>query len=345
MADQPENKTQKIARIALFGALVVGVVGWQQGIFKDLLPASVKTASSEKSVLSSEDAALTEKLQPFIECLNRVDTALRNHYQSYSETFARRVSSQDNTHYYGFTSFKIAPYETNNDFTRECAEKLEAAVKQKPADPALDNAGQTYAETLRGLIPVMNDADSYYKQENYRDDNMQKGKELNTQLNPKFEKLFATSDEIHKMVDAHTLTLRTNELAAMEKEYGRDFEWHTVNLAHQARLALDSVNTLVEQETLSVETITPIEKNYETAFNEAKAYANANPDTQTSLGNKPRWFSIDRNFENMLGALRTLRRDMAEKKDIERINRNLENISSEYNSMIRSYNQSARFSR
>ncbi len=62
--------------------------------------------------------------------------------------------------------------------------QIEAAKKLIPQNPALaiDKHANDYIETSLPLINLVNEADYYYEQENYKDDNFLKGKELHPKL-------------------------------------------------------------------------------------------------------------------------------------------------------------------
>ena len=60
-------------------------------------------------------------------------------------------------------------------------------VIQKKGFPSLSEKAVEYKASLESLNPVADEANRYYAQENYKDDAMQKGKELHKKLMPLFE--------------------------------------------------------------------------------------------------------------------------------------------------------------
>jgi hypothetical protein len=292
-------------------------------------------AGAAESVLPPAEAALFDKLQPHIKCLNGVDEALRTNYSEYRQNFDVLVTgSQEEV--WSLTQFKIQVYETDNSFTKECADALDAAIKIQPGNEVLDKNGAIYAKTLRALIPLMNEADEYYySQKDYLDDAMAKGKELDAKMAPLFTTLFAASDAISLEVDTQSLILRQKELAAMEAEYGRDFDWHLANVMLESRKLVDALDAEAEAGTLTEAKVAELEAGLQKAHDEAKAYAAANPDVKTSLGNKPLWFDMESYIANLLGDVKDLRRALATNPNP---NQEFDAVFDEYNSAIDNYN-------
>lgn len=320
------------------GAMFTAKGGDWQSLLRDIglgqtsspTPA-VSTQHSDTS--KSEDEALSNKLQPFIGCINRVDTALRDAYDKYGKSYDALLEKKQSV----YPTFKITVYETDNQFSRECAANLVSIRKSAPADAQLDEIADIYSGTLEKLIPIMNDADNYYRQENYVDDAMAKGRDLHAQLVPLFGTLFETSDKMRSTVEARNLALTANSLTAIEKESGRDFQWHQTNNMYRTRLALNELEKLVTANTLTSESLEPIEKALQVAFDDAKAYAQKNSNAKTPLGNKPMWFYIESKVENVLTAFKTVRRNLsAGKTDI---STDLDSVAGRFNDLVRDYNQ------
>ncbi len=290
---------------------------------------------AEQSLLSPDDEALQDKLQPYIECLNIVDDALRINYREYRANFDILITGTDS----GISSlnqFKIQVYETGNSFSKDCANALDVALKQMPTNDVLDSNGGVYANTLRELIPLMNEADEYYySQKDYLDDAMAKGKDLDARMAPLFDKLFAASDAISAEVDAQSLVLRQKELAGMEAANGRDFDWHLANVMSEARKLVDGLDAAVGSGALTEAKVQELETALQKAHDDASAYAAANPDATTALGNKPLWFDMQSYAANLLGDVKELRRALAANPAPAQ---ELDSVFGEYNNLVDNYN-------
>jgi len=324
---------------------------------------------------TSADDRLGAKLQAYVVCINRIDSTFRTKYPSYREFFDLQLealnpkpASNDPTErmaqirkqypkigrdtYRRGAGFKIAVFETNNEFTRGCADGLKKAVADAPADADLDRIGAVYAETLTKLIPIMNAADSYYKQEDDRDDHMVKGKAFDTELAPLFTTLLAAGDEMRSVVANRKEALQVRRLDELEKTKGKTFEWQAENAMLQARHAVDGVREALDSEPPSTEKVLANEQKLQAAYDAAKAYGDAHQDEKTSRGNKPTWFYLESNVSNVLTQIKDLRRkltasngDSAKSKagqnSTEDLGRSFDRIISDYNSLVEQYNRFA----
>jgi hypothetical protein len=274
-------------------------------------------------------------LQPYIRCLNVVDTALRINYDQYRSNYDLLVVGNESG-VAGLAQFKIQVYEEDNAFTKECADSLDAAIKMSPENAVLDDSGAVYAKTLRDLIPLMNEADLYYySQKDYLDDGMAKGKELDGQMAPMFDALFQASSAISDEIDTQSRFLRQKELEAMEAEHGRDFDWQLANVMMEARDLVDGLDAFGQSGTLTEAKAKELEGDLQKAFDEAVSYAAENPDVTTSLGRKPLWFDMESYIANILGDMKDLRRALAENPMPER---EFNAVFDEYNRAIDNYN-------
>ena len=226
-------------------AALAGVAIWNSGIFKSGVPGLPRVQIPQPKLLSAEDEALTAKLQPFVQCIDDVDANLQKAVGEYRRFFAQEQEGLAGTRArlgfrHGFTG-RAESLRTDNKFSKDCLKSLGEGIAMSPADPALDGAGKTFAATLEKLLPVMDTATAYYKQEDYKDDKFKKGKDLDAQLTPLFERLFAASATMREIVRVDQDKLHEHELVAMEKHGGKTFEWHTLNGMFQARRAVDAI--------------------------------------------------------------------------------------------------------
>lgn len=334
----------KVARIVFLGGLVAIGGAYAVGVFNPWLPQEMKVGISTASItgegevsLEPQDVQLQEKLQPVIGCLNSVANPLRENAFGYSQDYQKMLETPGATRV-GWR-FKIQVYEKNNEISRECIKSLREAIAMSPADADLDDPSKTFADTLEALIPVMNEADDYYKRNDNLDDKMEKGKALDSQLSPMFEKLFAATDRLSDTVSDRNMMLRERQLVALEKSQGKDnFSWHTLNVSIAARHAIDKITALAGTGRPDAQAVETIERDYQTAFDTAEAFARAHPDVKTSLGSSPVWFSLSSDFNSFLAQIKEFRRALAGSPDQTVIDSHLSKLVNEHNHMVRNYN-------
>jgi Protein of unknown function (DUF3829) len=341
---------EKTGKWIVFVAAMTGVAIWQSGILKSGMSGLPLPHLSKQKYLSAEDRALTAKLQPFIQCINDVDANLQKAVGEYRQFLMDREAPPSKPGEFrirqtSFSGFKLKVYDQDNKLAKDCLKGLGEGVAMSPADSALDGAGKAFAATLEKLLPVMDTATAYYKQEDYKDDKFKKAKELDAQLTPLFERLFAASATMREIVRADQEKLHERELAAMEKQSGKTFEWHTLNGMFQARRAVDAIDAASNSGKLTAAAIQQAEQKMQTAFDGGKAYARAHPDVKTRLGNKPLWFQMEGDFEMVLTHIKELRRDVSAGENNNQISRRLVSLNDRFNGLVRNYNMIGRFSR
>lgn len=337
------NKLGKGAGIAIVaGAVIFGTMAGST--IRSWFSSLSGTGGTPSSYVSTEDETLTTKLQGFINCINNVDSPLRASAGEYRQAYDKLISGQiESLSAINRIRFKIKPHEVDNQFSRDCLKELKAAIAMPPVNATLDGQGKIYADTLDKLIPLMNTADSYYDQSDYKDDRFAKAKELDGQFTPLFDQLFTASTEIRASVERLNGELHERELIAMEKADGKTSKWHLLNVMFQSRRAVDAVDAAASANALTVETIQAIERKLQAAYDDGKAYAAAHPDEKTRLGNKPLWFYSERYVGYIISDLKTLRRDIADNKPQAEISRDYEQVGKNFNDLVQDYNMRSRY--
>lgn len=302
---------------------------------------SISATAQDGSSLSPEDQALGDKLQPFIKCMNGINTILRNEYDGYKSYFQQRDSGNYDEFHAGDGDFSSSltgmDYSTNKTMLVQCPLDLDVAIKSEPADSDLDKSGAVYAEALRKLAPVLVDVRTYYDQANYRDDKMKRGRELDAQLRPILTTVEQASDQIGLAIDLRSMTLKAHELLAVEKASGRKYEWQTLNNMIVTRQAMTEIDAGV----FDAARLKTIEAQVQAAYDAGAAYAAANPVDASSTEPKPLWFDLDGKLSDFLTAVKQFRRDF-EAGASTALNADQARIGNAFNDLVKTYNMMGR---
>src|SRR5215813_775079 len=141
-------------------------------------PITADTASAQKS-------PLTEKLNAYVGCINRLS---ERSYDSRSRYFSWAAKT-------GPTGKERIIYGTYTIYdTSDCKKNVEKANAMEPHDAAIEAAATAYADAVSKLEPLLKETDDYYSQENYKDDKMAKGKALHPRLVAAWD-AFASADQ------------------------------------------------------------------------------------------------------------------------------------------------------
>ncbi|AVY94679.1 hypothetical protein DAI18_11985 [Microvirgula aerodenitrificans] len=329
------NSVKITAKVVAISVVALGVFVYKL----DVLPSFNNVVSSSASTpgQSPEDEAQQAKMEPFIQCINGVDSIWGERYQIYRGMYADFVRGGPTPNLRA--RFYLTMHGDRYQGAKTCIAGLEKGIKATPADPELDKAGEAYLQTLRELLPLITELDTYYDQQSYRDDNKARGKALDEQIGSLFERLFSASSQMHKIISGRNLDMQRKMLAAMEKENGKDIWWQTENVMLQARVAVDAIEALSTSGKMSAESVQVVETAYTKAYEEAKAYGEANrPAAGTAkTAADPFWFDIASTADSLALSIKTLRRDQGDGK--KNVSRDLDDITRSFNRLVERYNE------
>ncbi|MEY2495802.1 MAG: hypothetical protein QOJ45_2294 [Verrucomicrobiota bacterium] len=95
-----------------------------------------------------------------------------------------------------------------------------------PPLPNVDATAQKLAEATASLAPVVKSASDYYAQRQYKSDAARRGQELHGQMTPLFEQFFTSELALRRELSAVREDIERRNLAQIEKEHGKNYEWH-----------------------------------------------------------------------------------------------------------------------
>ena len=198
-----------------------------------LLAAAVPAAAQDKTPSSPPPEQLTEKINAYVGCINRLS---ERSYDSRRRYFSWAKKS-------GPTGRERIIYGTYTIYdTSDCRKKVEAANALAPHDAALEAAASAYADAVSRLEPLLKDADDYYTQENYKDDRMAKGKALHPKLVAAWDAFEAADKKLRAGVEAINDKRARERLAEIESKEGRKVRYHVEALMIQAKRVLRTEN-------------------------------------------------------------------------------------------------------
>ena len=120
---------------------------------------------------------------------------------------------------------------------------IDAAAKSGPGMwpplPNVDAAAQKLADSINAVAPAAKSASEYYSQGQYKKDSAKQGQALHAELAPKFEQFFASELALRRELGAVREDVERRYLAQIEKEHGKDYEWHLRSVLIAARTVAD----------------------------------------------------------------------------------------------------------
>jgi hypothetical protein len=195
-----------------------------------VLAAALLTAFAV-DMASAQKSPLTEKLNAYVGCINRLS---ERSYDSRSRYFSWAAKS-------GPTGKERIIYGTYTIYdTSDCKKNVEKANAMEPHEAALETAATAYADTVSKLEPLLKETDDYYSQENYKDDKMAKGKALHPRLVAAWDAFASADQKLRGEVEAINDRRALEKLAEIEKSEGRKTRYYVEALMIQAKRVLQA---------------------------------------------------------------------------------------------------------
>lgn len=225
------------------------------------------TAPAPAPAPAPEQADASEKMNAYIECYNRVGDRALSSIQRYASWIkdikAGPTGKEQNV--YGL-------YTLNDSAVSDCNKNITAALAQAPALPELDAAAKAYLDALLPLNERINEADTYYSRENYKDDAFAKGKQMHGPLLAAMDSFRQASRTFSDALEVENTKRQQAQLKEVEASEGRKLTyWRLLTMLQAKQL----VNILAE-ESFDVEKAGALLAEYEKAADELDAYAKAN---------------------------------------------------------------------
>src|SRR5437868_4596194 len=98
---------------------------------------------------------------------------------------------------------------------------------------------QKLAQATSALAPVVKSASDYYAQKKYKTDAAKHGQELHAQMLPMFGQFFGSEVAMRRELSAVLEDVERRNLAQIEKEHGKNYDWHLRNFLFAAKTLAD----------------------------------------------------------------------------------------------------------
>lgn len=295
---------------------------------------------------SNPDTTLNEKLNAYVGLLNTVSDNVLNSYDRYGQwvNFETGPTGQERN-VYGLYQL--------NDYDTYLAD-AEAAFALTPKIP-LDDYFPKYKEAYLKLKPLIEEAYSYYDQEDYKDDNFAKGKAMHADLMAAFKAF----EDIHYQLSADyevvDIAQRKKEIEQYKAE-GRNLAYSSANaLATAQELYIYMRDELAKNNnnaaSLNADTLKAKVDQFETILDELKANKSKTAEIKSEYGitGESLYDGFVDDAEGFLKSAKSLYRNVRDKSMPERdvfsesTDGTPENLIYTYNQMVDAFNFMNRF--
>ncbi len=228
-----------------------------------------------------EEDALGTKLEPYIDCINKMS--------GNSSRMAGSVQAAEQR-YLHWVDAKKGPTGKEShidiyplDDPSKCLEGLTKAKTLKPALPVLEGEGDAYAAALTKIAPLIKDAHEYYDQGNYKDDKYAKAKQMHPGLMAAFDEFDKADTAMRGEVDKTNRQLKERELAELEKTEGRKIPYFHTDLMLLAEDIVNMANVDDDFSKIDATKFAAKVEEFEKIYKEAGAYAAAHKEEADKL--------------------------------------------------------------
>lgn len=108
-----------------------------------------------------------------------------------------------------------------------------------PPLPGVDASAVKLAKTVASLAPLAKNASEYYGQKKYKTDAAKHGQELHAQMRPMFDEFFNNELALRRELGVVQEDIERRNLAQIEKEHGKNSEWHLHSFLFAAKMVAD----------------------------------------------------------------------------------------------------------
>lgn len=178
---------------------------------------------------SAEGAGLTQKINAYVACINRLSERSHQSRERYFSWVGKKGPTGKEPIIYGtYTIYETA----------DCTKGVEKANALEPRDVAIESAASEYAAAVGALEPLLKETDDYYQQQDYKDDKMAKGKALHPRLVAAWDRFALADQRLRAGIDDIQDKRAAERLVEIEATEGRKARYHVEALMIRAKRVL-----------------------------------------------------------------------------------------------------------
>lgn len=179
---------------------------------------------------TSAKSGLSEKANLYIgKCFNAYSNRVADSYQRYASWI-----KDMNVGPTGKESIVYGLYDVSGDGS-DCASAVSEAGDMEPDMPETEASAEKFAAALTEVITAIRGVHAYYDQEDYKDDNFQKGREAHTGLVAAFEKFKAANSEFQTEIDDIENEVAQKQLEEYRHDPSKKFAFCVVDFNIKAK--------------------------------------------------------------------------------------------------------------
>lgn len=263
------NAVTRTLKTTLYaGAIVALLTGGTTGCKKMFAKKDAGTtgASSSSGGTAQDDAdeQLQEKLDEYIKCLNSLSSAIhqsRHRYLSFVPRTGPTGRERD-----------ADLYRLPTGAAANCSAGINRAKLLPPSDAKLESVGSEFAAAAKDIDGLINEADRYYENKDFKDDKWAKGKLMHTRLMAAWARFSMADKALHDTLDGITKPLAQRVLGRIEREDGKKFRYHRKKTLITARELVESSDPVGDDDDIDFNLYSAAYTEFEKSLDDLTAY-------------------------------------------------------------------------
>jgi hypothetical protein len=268
----------------------------------------------------TEEELLARKLDLHVQCTNASRERIYDSYERY-----RSYIKEDGT---PKRKGRTGIYEITEATLSGCNEAANQSPKMQPSLPELEQAQAEYTSAAQEYGALSRELEVYYKQENYKDDDWARGKEIAPRIEAAFSRWKTVDEQLSARLDAKKDEADARMLELIEQRSGKTIEYFSRAYVIAAKTFVRCVDAEAPDLEACEQTFAALEQ----ANNDFRSFYKANEESS----DKVFWMgsfesSVDDLYTEGKKHMRSLRAGKAKPRDRAK-------VIDEYNDLVRDAN-------
>lgn len=295
-----------------------------QNIAESAPPPMPSPAPMEAPVPETNKVSTSlEEINTYIQCLNRTAERVKQSRDRYLSWVNEKSGPTCKESYISYGLYTLY-----NDGVEVCQKAAQKGQPGSPMQKSATDLAAAYAE----LVPLVQKAEDYYTQQDYKDDHCEKAKAMHPQLLSAFSRYLQAKNNLETAIGSVKGDLDQQELVQIEQAHGKKLPWYTKSFMISAEKLIKSFPTNARASLSDVNYLSDY-PNVEKSYEALAQYSLANPQE----GKDTFWYSsFESSAKEFYTKAKFLKRDLAEgkKADVSSMNEVIE----AYNRLVRDSN-------
>jgi len=267
------------------------------------VPSDSTVNPPANSPQGNSDQGKAEEINRYVACINRTMPRTKDSLARYLSWVDAKNGPNCKEPYISYGLYTLY-----DDGVAKCQDAARLGSTSGPSLPTLEKGATELAAAYAELVPLTKKAEDYYQQEDYKDDNCAKAREMHVQLMAAFGRYMKAYDSMKPDLSALKDQTDRAELDKIEKEQGKKLTWYIRSFGISSKGMMD---TIPEANPMQMNTASYLAKYamVDKDFESMTGYASANSAEASSMF----WYSaFERSAKEFFKQAKFLKRDLSD---------------------------------